>query len=209
MQGYTFEEGYTAANLNMMDFPALRRNPFIKSASQSTQKNLKLSSMMEAVTTTNLCSKKLSTTQKLPQKYRSMNLSPAMKYSEATLNVKSQGMTSHFTADSVERYIEENPSFALSDANSHSRRSGIEVCQPLDTNKDPAKARQQIHNRGSRQSSISKVSKNPRNRSPDKENIFRMSGGRSQVGSAMRCFKSNISSSKSPIKVFQEFMKDV
>ena len=211
----TIEEGQSAAGLNSMEFPALRRNPFLKENKDTTVQTLSRFAK-EGATLNKLPSPKLQLGQSTPQHNTSpLNLSPLKKANNLTVN--SNGLTSCFTAETIHNLMEENPSFLInSDANSHSRNSAVEPKSP-DENPNTTYQRREHgekeknHNR---KASVNKQSHFRSHKSKGKESESRVSRERSVVGSKggslMKSQRTGASPlKKSPLKVFQDFMKDV
>ena len=211
----TIEEGQSAAGLNSMEFPALRRNPFLKDNKDTTGLTL-LRFAKEGATLNKLPSPKLQLGQSSPQHNTSpLNLSPLKKANNLT--VHSNGLTSCFTAETIHNMMEENPSFLMnSDANSHSRNSAVEP-KSADENLHTTYQRREnaekdkTHNR---QASVNKQNHFRSQKSKGKESESRFSRERSVIGSKggsiMKSHRTGASPlKKSPLKVFHDFMKDV
>ena len=197
-----FSPETTAAGLNKMDFPALRKNPFLVKKTLSTEP-----SRIEGFEKTlPQMSSNISATKNL-----TLTLSPT-KPSKMHMTIgKSHGVTSCFTADTIERLLEETPSFAISGEynNSHCRsRYSTQGPKPPESirvlqNQISSAEKLEFLDKHSRKSSIKKVKSNlSREKSVSK-------GGGGRDGSALRSNITGASPKRPALKVFHDFMKDI
>ena len=209
------EEGHSAAGLNFMDFPALRRNPFLK-IKKSPASLVLASKDSEGAILSRLPRPKLPLVQEVHTLVTPLNLSPLKPSKNNMLTVKSNGLTSCFTADTIEKVIEDIPSFMHSDIN-HSRQSGQDLRATF-FKQDSSYQRpttNDLEKRMSRQSSTNKHSNFRDRKSKGKETISKASregsAARGSKGESLaRTYKTGCSPrQKSPMKVFHDFMKDV
>ena len=189
----------SAADLNTMEFPALRKNPFLKKKPNSSPV-LNESEVKEIEA-------KLTMSPKIPISYLKsvIKLTPTGYQGKINTTGKS-GVTTCFTAETIEKMMEENQSFAYNTVeynNSRSRNSAQDG-KGLDTLLDGCKSRleKSIYNQlHSRQSSISK---NKSHKSKDRS--ISKSG---REGSGLRSNITGASPKRSPLKVYHDFMKDI
>ena len=203
MQRYDGVADQSAAGLNRMEFPALKKNPFF----------IKKSTMASPVTSGGEGSKikiHIPISSKIPNSGigSPLCLSPAQHPRGPNTVGKSHGVTSCFTADTIEKMLEETPSFAISGEYNNQSRSRNSAQEAKNSeimmgmpHKVASAEKIDLVNQTSRRSTINKLKSNlSRERSVSK-------GGRE--GSALRSNHTGASPKRSPLKVFNDFMKDI
>ena len=192
----------SAAGLEHMDFPALRKNPFL--ATRNVIKRLSSVGIGESG------EKKIITkfgNSNMNVKRKVLNLSP-VQCTRTTLTVKSRGMTSCFTSDTIEKLLEENPYFACIGENQNtsqinSRNSAQEgaklasIPEIIDQGKESNIASRADHLVSGIRSNLNKL----------KSSDSRDKGSISKGGSHMKSI--NTRSPLRSMKVYHDFMKDI
>ena len=199
----------SAAGLNKMEFPALRKNPFLikkKADSPMTHIEGDLRSFKDQVQISQ------NTSKISHNKNFSLNLSPAKNSQGLHITGKS-GVTSCFTADTIERLLEETPSFAISgEYPTTFNRSRYSTQGP--------KAPEMMTGLQNQLSSVSKMDYQEQQSRKSSAKKFRPSQSREKSvsrgksisrggGSALRSNVTGASPKRPPLKVYQDFMKDI
>ncbi len=196
-----------AAGLSAMDFPALKKNPFLLKKKIPPTKTQTAGELGNAHCQMNPSSNFISG----HAKQLTLNLSPSQPHRAANMTAKSQGVASCFTTDTIGKLLEETSSFAISGeypshCRSHHSTLGPKAPETMAVlqnrlSKMSSVEKLNSQEQASRRSSIKKIQSN---QSRDKSTSKRGRGG-----SALRSNITGASPKPPALRVYQDFMRDI